>query len=178
MSANTTSDIDINQRHEKAGVNLPVKVGAGLFALWGVLHLWVGFEGLRQYIASPAKGQWKMLIGGRNAPVDKFKFPEETKTINVHANLLLNFCIDVAGYGVIGLLVGRQLFKRPTWPAYFTGVFLVGIADVSFTFLQLTSGVIKLTIPTVSGPVIWLLAACITPFGLPALLKRRGRQRI
>ena len=73
----------------------------------------------------------------------------------------------MAGYGVLGILVAWLLWKRPSWTAYLTGVFLVGICDVSFTFLQLTSGIIALNVPTVSGPIIWLLATLITPFGIP-----------
>ncbi len=152
---------------EKTGTRLAAKVGASLFGLWGILHLWVGYEGLRQYIASPAKGQWKMFIGGSKAPVDAFTFPNDPVTAHVHANLILNFCIDVSGYGALGIIVSWLLFKRGSWLAYFLGVFLIGICDGSFTILQLTSGIIAVSIPSVSGPIIWLLAALVTPFGLP-----------
>ena len=159
-------------RDKKAGLRLAGKVGAGLFALWGLLHLWVGFEGLHQYIVSPADGQWRMLIGGSRAPFSAFAFPTDPTTAHVHANLILNFCIDVAGYGVLGIIVAWLLFARASWFGYFMGVFLVGICDVSFTFLQMTSGIISLNIPTVSGPIIWLLAMVITPFGMPPLSKK------
>jgi hypothetical protein len=152
-------------------LGLAGKVGAALFALWGILHLWVGFEGAHQYILSPADGQWQMFIGGSNAPFSTFVFPTDPTTAHVHANLILNFCIDVAGYGVLGIFVSWLLFKRASWLAYFMGVLLVGICDVSFTFLQMTSGIIALNIPTVSGPIIWLLAIVITPFGMPSLSK-------
>ena len=36
----------VGQPDEKFEVKLAAKVGAGLFVLWGILHLWVGFEGL------------------------------------------------------------------------------------------------------------------------------------
>ncbi|MFG6446854.1 hypothetical protein ACG0Z6_01215 [Roseateles sp. BYS180W] len=29
-------------------IGIPAKIGAWLFVLWGVLHVWVGAEGLRQ----------------------------------------------------------------------------------------------------------------------------------
>ena len=159
----------------RTGLELAAKVGAGLFGLWGVLHLWVGFEGLHQYLVSPANGQWRMFIGGSSAPFRAFIFPTDPTTAHVHANLILNFCFDVAGYGVLGIVVSWLLFRRASWTAYFLGVFLVGICDVSFTFLQLTSGIIALNVPSVSGPVIWLLAAIITPFGMPPL--RQGSPR-
>ena len=164
------------QSAERARLGLAAKVGAGLFALWGILHVWVGFEGAHQYIVSPASGQWRMFIGGSNAPFGAFVFPTDPTTAHVHANLILNFCIDVAGYGVLGIFLAWLLFTRASWLAYFMGVLLIGICDVSFTFLQVTSGIIALNIPTVSGPIIWLLAALITPFGMPSLSKSFIRQ--
>ena len=157
---------------QTAGLRLAGRVGAALFALWGVLHLWVGFEGLHQYLISPARGQWRMFIGGSKAPFSAFSFPTDPTTIHVHANLILNFCFDVAGYGVLGIFVSWLLYKRASWTAYLLGVFLVGISDVSFTFLQMTSGIIQLNVPTMSGPIIWLLAAIITPFGMPPFSRR------
>lgn len=150
-------------------LTLAGKIGAGLFALWGVLHLWVGGEGLRLYFASPAQDQWRMFIGGVNAPYDLFQFPVDPVTANVHANLILNFCLDVAGYGLLGLLVAAMLYKRASWTAYFMGLILIGLCDLSFMFLQVTSGTIALNVPTISGPVLWFLAVIITPFGMPRL---------
>ena len=142
------------------------QVGAALFALWGILHLWVGYEGTKLYLVSPT-AQWRMFIGGAKAPFDAFQFPSDPVTAHVQANLILNFCYDVAGYGVLGILVSWLLFRRASWTAYLMGTFLVGICDMSFTFLQMTSGIIQLNVPTVSGPIIWLFAVIITPFGLP-----------
>lgn len=145
------------------------KVGAALFAFWGVLHLWVGGEGLRLYFASPAQDQWRMFIGGVNAPISAFQFPVDPVTAHVHANLILNFCLDVAGYGLLGILVSVMLFKRASWTAYFMALILIGLCDLSFTFLQVTSGTIALNLPTIAGPVLWFLAVIITPFGMPRL---------
>ena len=144
-----------------------LKTGALLFALWGVLHLWVGYEGTRLYFAGPAQEQWRMFIGGAKAPFDAFSFPTDPVTAHVHANLILNFCYDVAGYGLLGLFVSWQLFRRASWIAYLMGVVMIGICDMSFTFLQVTSGIIQLNIHTISRPIIWLLAVIITPFGMP-----------
>lgn len=143
-----------------------VKVGAALFFLWGFLHLWVGFEGLHQYIVSPAAGQWKMFIGGANAPVSRFQFPHDVVTAHVHANLILNFCLDIAGYGLLGWFVAWQLFKRPSWTPFLIGTVLIGVCDISFTFLQVIPGIIEPKIPTVSGPIIWILAVIATFMGL------------
>ncbi|WP_457488661.1 hypothetical protein [Tardiphaga sp. P5_C10] len=154
---------------ERSKLSLPGKIGAAIFALWGILHLWVGGEGLRLYFASPAQDQWRMFIGGAKAPFEAFQFPVDPVTAHVHANLLLNFCLDVAGFGLLGLLVSLLLFKRASWTAYFMALVLIGLCDLSFTFLQVTSGTIALNVPTISGPVLWLLAVIITPFGMPRL---------
>ena len=44
--------IEAQPRLARAG-----KIGAALFGLWGILHLWVGYEGARLYFASPAQDQ-------------------------------------------------------------------------------------------------------------------------
>jgi hypothetical protein len=51
-------------------------------------------------------------------------------------------------------------------------VFVIGLCDLSFTFLQVTSGTITLNLPTIIGPILWLLAAIITPFGMPVVSRR------
>lgn len=154
------------------------KVGAGLFVLWGILRLWVGFEGLHQYLVSPANGQWRMLIGGSNAPFGAFVFPTDPTTAYVHANVILNFCLDVAGYGVFGILVAWLLFRRASWIVYLLGVIMLGIADGNFIFLLVTSGMIQLSAGSVAGPIIWLLAAIITPFGMPTSIRTFVREVI
>ena len=178
MTTIKTPQPGVEQTGETMRPNLAGKIGAGLFGLWGILHLWVGFEGLHQYIVSPASAQWRMFIGGSAAPFSAFAFPTDPVTMHVHANLILNFCFDVAGYGVLGIFVAWQVLRRASWIAYFLGVFLVGICDVSFTFLQMTSGIISLNVPTVSGPIIWLLATIVTPFGMPGLTKSFARQKL
>ena len=55
-------------------LNIYVKIGSLAYILWGVLHLWVGYEGINQFIISPNKGLFGFLIGAENMPVDKFQF--------------------------------------------------------------------------------------------------------
>lgn len=163
---------------EQPQPGLAAKIGAGLFALWGFLHLWVGYEGLRLYFASPANEQWKMFAGGSKAPLDQFVLPTDAVTAHVHANLILNFCLDVAGYGLLGMVVAWLVYTRTSWIAYFLGFFLIGLCDMSFLVLQVTSGTIALNLPTLSGPIIWFLAVLATPFGLPSLSRGLSREAI
>jgi len=112
------------------------------------------------------RDQWEMLIGGANAPHAGFQHATDALTSNVHSHLLLNFTTDVGGYGVLGFFVAWALWNRESWEAYWVGVIIIGIADLAFLFLQVTPGIIELNAGTIGGPVLWLLACLITPFGL------------
>ena len=145
------------------------KVGAWLFVLWGILHIWVGYEGIQQYLSNGTPGLWNMLIGGAQVPRTAFVHATDAVTVYAQGQLLLNFCIDVGGYGVLGLAVAWLILNRASWPAYFIGVFVIGIADLTFLFAMVMSGVIELNAGTVGGPVIWFLAIVATPFGMSPL---------
>lgn len=143
------------------------KAGALLILLWSVLHVWVGGDGLAKFFAGDVKAQWLGFLGGTNAPIDAFVHTTDAVTANVHAHLMVNFCVDVGGYGVLGLLSAWLIWKQASWLGYFMFLVLVGICDLAFTFSFVTSGVIVLNAGTVGGPVLWVLACLITPFGLP-----------
>jgi hypothetical protein len=140
--------------------------------LWGVLHIWVGFEGVHQYLTGDTQGLWNMLLGGSHAPRSEFQHATDAVTAHAQGQLLLNFCIDVGGYGVLGLAVAWLIWRQASWTAYFIGFFVIGIADLAFLFAMVTSGIIELNAGTLGGPVIWFLAIVITPFGLPALKRK------
>ena len=161
----------MNERHN---VGIPAKIGAILFAFWGVLHIWVGYEGIHQYLTNGTQGLWNLVIGGSKVSRGVFVYAADPVTAYAHGQLLLNFCIDVGGYGVLGLLVGWMIWSRGSWLAYFIGLFIIGIADLAFLFALVTSGVIEASIPTISGPLIWFLALAITPFGLPSLRNKNS----
>lgn len=157
----------MNQASHHTGIGLPAKVGAILFAVWGVLHLWVGYECVHQYLTSGAPGLWTMLTGGRNAPHEAFQHATDALTANVHAHLILNFGVDVGGYGVLGFFVAWMIWKQGSWVGFLIGLILIGIADLAFLFVQVVPGIIELNPGTIGGPVLWFLAVAITPFGLP-----------
>ena len=90
-------------------VRTPAKIGAGLFLLWSVLHIYVGVAGAVEYFTGDITSQWTLLIGGTNAPVSGFQFPTDALTANAQSHLLLNFCLDVGGYGVLGVIVAWTL---------------------------------------------------------------------
>jgi len=156
----------------KKKIGNAAKIGAALFILWGVLHIWVGAEGVHQYLIGDSKDMWNMLIGGSAVPRAAFQHTTDATTAFAHKHLLLNFCIDVGGYGVLGIALAYLIWQQASWAAYFLAVFIIGIADLTFLFTQVTSGMIELNAGTVGGPVIWFLAIAITPFGMPKLGQR------
>ena len=77
--------------------SLSLNIGALSFVLWGILHIWVGYEGLHQYVSGDLANQWHILVGGRNVPFDQVQLPTNAAMIQAHRNLILNFCLDVSG---------------------------------------------------------------------------------
>jgi len=149
-------------------IGMPAKVGAWLFVLWSVLHIWVGAEGARQFLTAGAPGLWNILIGGSAVPRAAFVHATDAATLFAHSHLILNFCIDVGGYGVLGLFVAWLILKRASWTGYLLGLVVIGIADLTFLLAMVVPGVIELNAGSLGGPVIWFVAVVLTPFGLPA----------
>ncbi|MBT8586025.1 hypothetical protein G6671_09275 [Polynucleobacter paneuropaeus] len=149
------------------GVGMSAKIGAILLLLWGILHIWVGAEGIHQYLAGDVQTQWKMLLGGVNGSKEAFQFVSDEMTGNVHSRLLINFCLDVGGYGVLAIFLAWMIWGQGSWLAYWITVLVIGIADLAFLFNMLLSGIIEPNIGTIGGPVLWFIVVLITPFGLP-----------
>ena len=148
--------------------NIATKIGSISYLVWGILHAWVGYMGIKQYLKNPDRGLWSMLLGGDSAPVEKFQFATDQLTLKVTANFILNFCLDVAGYGILGMLISLMLWRlSKPWLAYFIGFFIIGLADLSFLFLQVTPGFIKGDLASYLGPILWFIACIVLPFGLP-----------
>lgn len=160
--------MDSSKNENRKKLNNAIKIGAIAYVIWGVLHIYVGYIGVNQYTTDPNRGLWSALIGGDKMPIDQFQFATDSMTLKVTANFILNFCLDVAGYGLLGILLGVILWKNTKpWLAYFIGLFIIGLADLSFLFLQVTPGHIKGDLGTYGGPILWFIAVVVLPFGLP-----------
>lgn len=155
-----------NRIHRK---KLILSLAATIWILWGVLHIWVGIEGLLRFLSGDVESQWKMLVGGRSVRFYDLQLPQNWETIYAHRHLMLNFCVDVGGYGFLAFFVAWLIWARSSWVGYFIGLYIVGIADLGFFFSMVSSGVAELNIATVIGPIMWAMACSIAPFGLPTL---------
>jgi hypothetical protein len=154
-------------------VGTAAKIGAILFLVWGVLHLWVGFQGVHQYLTTDTKGLWEMLLGGSNAPRSSFQHTTDALTAHAQAQLILNFTLDVGAAGLLGLAVAWLIWFRGSWAAYFIGVVVIGVFDNAFLFSLVTPGIIELNAGSIGGPVLWFLACVVTPFGMPSIRQRK-----
>jgi hypothetical protein len=156
---------------DQPNVGKIAKAGALFLVLWSILHIWVGAEGIKQYITSGESGLWNLMTGGSNAPHNLFQHTTDSMTLNAHKHLLLNFCMDVGGYGILGLILSFMVYKKGSWMAYFIAIVAIGIADLTFLFSMVTPGIIELNLGSISGPIIWFIAMALIPFGLPKFNK-------
>ncbi len=59
--------------NDRQTIGAAARAGALLLLLWGVLHVWVGVEGVRQYLTNSSRGLWTLFLGGANAPVSAYQ---------------------------------------------------------------------------------------------------------
>lgn len=146
--------------------NRMTKAGAALFTLWGVLHVWVGYEGLHQYLAAGPMGQWMLVVGGSAMPREAFQIASDPATLYAQGQLLVNFTMDVGASGLLGLFVGWMMWRRPGWLGFTLGAVVIGVVDMSFLTLLVLSGVVEFSLPVLAGPIIWFLAVGVSALGL------------
>jgi len=149
-------------------MSLAKSIGAGSFLIWGILHVWVLFDGLENY-HNGVEAQWKALVGGARAPKSSFQFATDPSTAYAQSQLMINFTQDVGAFGVLGIILAYMIyFNKSSWLAYFIGIVVIGICDLSFLICLVFPGeVIELSFPVLLGPIIWFVAIIVTPFGLP-----------
>jgi hypothetical protein len=53
----------MNTTIPKPMVGAAAKVGAALLTVWGILHIWVGYEGIHQYLSNGTPGVIELSAG-------------------------------------------------------------------------------------------------------------------
>lgn len=114
------------------------KIGGALYVLWGLLHLFAGFQvyKLSAGISDPALAA-RMAQAGLNLAI-------------------------IAG---ISIAVGARLNWHNDKFGYWLNLGLVSLADIGFIVLLLIPGYFPLG-PGLVGPALWLLAALFSTIGL------------
>ncbi len=54
---------------QKPMVAAAARIGAALFTLWGILHIWVGYEGIHRYLSNGTPGLIELSAGSVGGPV-------------------------------------------------------------------------------------------------------------
>lgn len=146
--------------------NRMTKAAAALWLVWGILHVWVLFEGLSLYLTGGTAAQWNMVIGGAAVPRESFQMASDPATLFAQGQLILNFTMDVGAAGILGLFVAWMMWTQPTWLAFWLGFVVIGIIDMSFLILLVLSGVAELSFPVLLGPIVWFFAVGVSVLGL------------
>lgn len=146
--------------------NHMTKAAAALWLVWGILHVWVLFEGLSLYLTGGTAAQWNMVIGGAAVPRESFQMASDPATLFAQGQLILNFTMDVGAAGILGLFVAWMMWTQPTWLAFLLGFVVIGIIDMSFLILLVLSGVAELSFPVLLGPIVWFFAVGVSVLGL------------
>ena len=140
------------------------KIGAVFFLLWGILHLWVPYNGFSEYYTK-GSGLY-MMVGGEAVGKNDLKLPKDEKTMLVINNLFLNFVTNIGSSGILAIIVAYMLWEGiNTWLAYLIGLICIGIVDLAFVCFMVVSGIIEKSFPVIVGPLLWFLAVIITPIG-------------
>lgn len=143
-----------------------INFGLASLICWGIVHVLFGLEGMIQFLSENLHHQWHIFLGGVNGQEAIFQYPTNPDTVNIHRHLLLNFCLEIAGYGVLSFGLAYAILKNQSWRAYFIFLIVVGVAEFSFFFNLVTTGIMPLNVGTLLGPILWLLAAIFIPVGL------------
>jgi len=164
MEATGTTTIPVYER------NTAATIAAMTYMLWGVLHIYVGIDGLINYFGGGYMALMTAVLGGWHAPIDKFQFHTDQLTLEIMQNFMLNFNLDVGAFGILGVFLGLMLWKMSKpWLVYFMWILVIGLADLAFLFLQVVPGNYVGNWASYGGPILWFMALVVAPFGMPKL---------
>ncbi|MFZ9034887.1 MAG: hypothetical protein ACO2ZM_02030 [Francisellaceae bacterium] len=149
--------------------NKSLKTSAIMFILWGILHLYAGLGLAIPYWSSGAGSMWAMF--GYN--------PEKISgLLEVASHVALNFGIDLAGYGLLAIILAIFIFKnRYVKYSFWILVVMLGIADLAFVYALLIPGYLVSIVAVIaswSGPILYILGVA---FGLVAFYSGKKSQR-
>ncbi|MFQ5992597.1 MAG: hypothetical protein ACE5NA_09200 [Nitrospiraceae bacterium] len=115
------------------------KVGAGLYVLWGLLHL---------------MASWKVYLLAEEVPTD----------LALAHGRLLQSAWNLAFLALFAIVVALTLNWKNDRVGYWLNLAVVSGTDIGFVVFILGPGLIPL-FPGIAGPVLWILAALCTTIG-------------
>ena len=115
------------------------KIGAGLYLLWGLLHL---------------KAAWEVYLLEEGVPTD---------WALAHGRLLQS-AWNLAFLALFAIVVALTLNWKNDRVGYWLNLAVVSVTDIGFVVFILGPGLIPL-FPGIAGPVLWVLAVLCTTIG-------------
>lgn len=137
------------------------RIGAGLFVLWGVIHVAIGGMALLDFVtAGPAE-----MFTQAELRVDP---GEMDATLRHLGNIVAEYYVNIVGLGLLGIILGVTLVWENDPLGFWIALLVLGLADAAFLVLEILPGYQPL-VPPVLGPIIFVLGLAFAGAGL-----RRG----
>jgi hypothetical protein len=136
-----------------------LKSGAIMYFLWGLLHVIAGFLLVVPFFADGIEGLWGFYGFGLK--------PEDITPVLVAAShVALNFGFDLAGYGVLAIILSWFIWKsHMVVTSFWILVIMLGIADVAFVYAQMMPGYVSLA-EGIPGPILYVLGTALCGYSL------------
>lgn len=134
------------------------QIGAGLFVVWGVIHILVGGSALVSFFtAGPAEMFTQSEI---------FLEPNEIDATLTHiGHVMAHYYFDIAGLGILAIIVAVTLVRENDPLGFWISLIVLGITDFAFVYLEIMPGY-QPFFPQILAPVIFVLGIVFTGAGL------------
>jgi len=135
------------------------KIGAILYGLWGVLHIYFGVWML--YALSTEGAAAVIAIVGSGVPestLPQSLDPVTAATIGQHA-------WNILWFGIFGVVVAAFLNWKNSLAGYWANLVVVSAGDAGFTVAILIPGYIAIS-DGIEGPLLWIPAVIFSTIGI------------
>lgn len=140
-------------------INRLIKVGATMFFLWGVLHVYAGYlTAVPFFTEGPGKNLGILGVEIGAGSLDP--------ALVAAGHLALNFGIDLAGYGVLAIWFSWFLWRgKLIVLSFWVNTVMLGIADAAFIYSLLVPGYSPI-LEGLAGPILYTLGVLLTALGI------------
>lgn len=134
------------------------RIAAGLFVLWGVIHVLVGGSALLSFFTS---GPAEMFTQS-----EIYLEPSEIDATLTHiGHVVAHYYFDIAGLGILAIIVAGTLVWENDPLGLWINLIVLGITDFAFVYLEILPGY-QPFFPQILAPVIYVLAVVLAVAGL------------
>lgn len=139
------------------------KIGAGLYVVWGLLHVIVGAIPLVRYATAGTTS----MLGFHGFDLEAVEGPM------VHAShVIAEHSANLIAFGLLAIVIAVALVAKGSALGFWINAVVLGIVDVSFVAAELATGHVPVTEGGI-GPLLYLAALAVTAIAL--VRDRAGR---